>query len=485
MSDNTIVRGVWWGPKLTNIQKLCIRSYQDHGHEFHLYTAEPVQGVPAGTIIHSVEEVVPASDRNRFTCESHFSDWFRVNLIHKYGGWYVDLDTICLRHFDFEQDFVFVSENEFGAARDPKLPPIPPSHTRTALINGCIFKAPASSAFTQWIIDRINAMDTHHPASWISVGPQMFRDAVPHFGYEKYVYPPVTFDGVSPNELHHFVTDTTDKNWQWHLDQSSYVIHLRTSAWGENRGLSPDKVYHVSSLYEQLKRKHVVTGGIVKPKLNLAETVQPYTMAGNKINLIIDLASRLDGESVHGDVVECGVCNGGAAAVLAHYAAQSRFNRRTWLFDSFQGLPPVTKEDLPETQSGRPASTVVGQCVGSIDIVKEVLGKVGADMNRVTIVPGWFQDTLPTVDIPEIAMLNLDSDWYESEKLCLEKFYDRVSFGGYIYFDDFYYWPGCRHAAEEFFEKRSNEYPQIFHQFEHSMWLQKQTQEELIKLRRK
>jgi hypothetical protein len=489
LPENKIVRGVWFGPKLTNIQKLCIRSYQDNGHEFHLYTSEPTEGIPAGTIVHRVEEIVPLSDRDRFICASHFSDWVRINMIYQLGGWYVDLDTWCLKPLDFDAPYVFVSEAIFGAMRNPKEAPIPPPTTYISTgktpqdhhhINGCIFKAPKNSPFLQWIIDRLNSMDTKAlklPQDWIAVGPQMFRDAVKQLNYHGYVQPPVVFDGVSPNELYHIISDGV----KWDLNPCTKTIHVRSSAWKAGSGLDPDKTYPEDSLFEILKKKHGVSGEkqVTISAQNLANIVQPYTMAGKKINLVIDLASRLDAENVAGDVVECGTCNGGAGAVLAHFAASSRFNRRTWLFDSFEGLPGVTKEDLPETHSGRPAQAVVGQCVGSIEVVKEVLDKVGADMSRVRVIKGWFKDTFPTVNIKEIAMLNLDSDWYDCETLCWNKFYDQVMIGGYIYLDDFYYWPGCQQAAKDFFRNRKNEFPQKFNTFDHSVWIKKQSQEEL------
>ena len=44
----------------------------------------------------------------------------------------------------------------------------------------------------------------------------------------------------------------------------------------------------------------------------------------------------------------------------------------------------------------------------------------------------------------------MDADWYQSVKLCLETFYDRVASGGYVVFDDYGYWEGCRRAVDEF-----------------------------------
>jgi O-methyltransferase len=398
-------------------------------------------------------------------------------LINKIGGFYVDLDTICLRTFDFKEAYCFVSENEFGGMRNPKDPPIPPTTEPTKLINGCIFRAPAECDFLGNIIARINSMDTLH-AKWLDVGPSQFRHEVPNWGLEKYVKPPITFDAVSPNELYHFVSTGV----KWNLSPDSYVIHLRSSAWKTGTGLDPDKEYPMDSLYEQLKKKHnVVSASVPGPQTDLESTVRPYTMVGSeKIRLIIDLARSVDELNIPGDMVECGVCNGGSAAILAHFAASSRYNRKTHLFDSWQGLPATTPEDTPSA-NGNTAESEIGKCVGDINKVREVMYQVGADVDRVFYYEGWFQDTFPKVEIPEIAMLNLDSDWYASEKLCLEKWYDRVSINGFVYFDDFFYWPGCQKAVIEFFQKRSNEFTPTFNRCGHSMWLQKQSQEELAK----
>lgn len=201
--------------------------------------------------------------------------------------------------------------------------------------------------------------------------------------------------------------------------------------------------------------------------MNLAEIVQPYTMASpERVELLIDLADHVIVKGVLGDMVECGVCNGGTAAILAHFASQA--GKTTWLFDSFEGMPPVTEEDGPGTD-GNTAKSCVGKCVGNIDKVREVIALAGGDLDKVTIVRGLFKKTFLTVFVPRIAMLILDSDWYESEKLCLRKFYSSVSKGGFVYFDDFYYWPGCRRAAEEFFREMGLR-PEL-NQVGHSMWM--------------
>ncbi|MGB2640203.1 MAG: TylF/MycF/NovP-related O-methyltransferase [Candidatus Acidiferrum sp.] len=200
----------------------------------------------------------------------------------------------------------------------------------------------------------------------------------------------------------------------------------------------------------------------------LAKLILPDTLVGpERIHNLYVLAKRVEKEKVPGDVIECGVCNGGTAALLARFATRSRLNRTIWLLDSFQGMPVTTPED------GDAAKAHVGKEVGDVERVKAVLQRVGAEMSRVRIVSGWFQDTFPTVSASQIALLNIDADWYESVKLCLETFYDRVVRGGFISFDDYGHWPGCRKAVDEFFQARR--LPYKLHQVDYTaQWFQKE-----------
>ncbi len=200
----------------------------------------------------------------------------------------------------------------------------------------------------------------------------------------------------------------------------------------------------------------------------LTKLVVADTLVGpERIHNLYVLAKRIEKENIPGDVIECGVCNGGTAALLARFATRSRLNRTIWLLDSFQGMPETTPED------GDAAKAHIGKEVGDPARVKKVLGDVGANMNRVRIVPGWFQHTFTTVSASEIALLNIDADWYESVKLCLETFYDRVVPGGFISLDDYGHWPGCRRAVDEFFQVR--QLPYKLHQVDYTAhWFRKE-----------
>ena len=52
--------------------------------------------------------------------------------------------------------------------------------------------------------------------------------------------------------------------------------------------------------------------------------------------------------------------------------------------------------------------------------------------------------------IPTLALLRLDTDWYESTKFELTFFEPKVSTNGFIIVDDYGHWKGCRKAVDEF-----------------------------------
>jgi len=259
MVDNYVINGVWHGDRpLTNIQKLCIRSYQANGHQFQLWTtAGRVPDVPAGTVIRDTYEILPYKVP-MFVGENYFSDYFRVLLIQKIGGWYVDLDTVCLQHFDIGDDRAFVSESRLGPMKQPGEAPGTASNQVQEYLSGCIFKAPQGDPMMQYILDRIEMMDTLHPRNWICMGPELFQEAIPRFNYRGFVQPPSVFDALNYNDYELFVSGGVD--WPaWPSEALS--IHLRTSFWQEKYHpiLKPNGVFPADSMYERLKAKYGVT----------------------------------------------------------------------------------------------------------------------------------------------------------------------------------------------------------------------------------
>lgn len=187
-------------------------------------------------------------------------------------------------------------------------------------------------------------------------------------------------------------------------------------------------------------------------KFRLFHKVKPYTAVGvPRLEALYRLTKEIDRLGVDGDIVECGVWNGGTAGIIGSESEKSPRRRELWLFDSFQGLPQ------PKDVDGERAQTRGGAMVGDPAKVMQILGRVGVSSSRAHIVKGWFQDSFPTVSIARIALLHLDCDWYESVKLCLNTFYDRVQSGGFVALDDYGYYPGCKQAVDEFIAARGLE----------------------------
>jgi hypothetical protein len=166
----------------------------------------------------------------------------------------------------------------------------------------------------------------------------------------------------------------------------------------------------------------------------------------------LTLAQRVS--HIEGCVIECGVWKGGMIAGIACVLGP---NRKYYLFDSFEGLPPAQEIDglsAIEWQQNRESITYYDNCRAAKETATEAMNLAKAP--HFELVAGWFHETIPTYRHGEpIALLRLDADWYDSTMTCLENLYDRVAPGGVIIIDDYHTWDGCSRAVHDFLSKRS------------------------------
>jgi O-methyltransferase len=171
---------------------------------------------------------------------------------------------------------------------------------------------------------------------------------------------------------------------------------------------------------------------------------------------LIRLSEYIEQRGIEGAVVECGVLDGGTAALMGYATKQS--GRPIHLFDAWEGLPETTEND------GEASKKWVGQVVGSPKRVAEIMSKLGIPSERIRIHRGWFADTFPTANIEKIALLHVDCDFYEPTVLCLDRWYPHLSSGGYIQFDDYLMFQGCTKAVDEFLARHPDIELQTFGQ---------------------
>jgi O-methyltransferase len=169
-----------------------------------------------------------------------------------------------------------------------------------------------------------------------------------------------------------------------------------------------------------------------------------YTMCSNaRLRSLHDAVLDVSRRGIVGSVVECGTARGGSAALLGMAMQRAEQNEKLWVFDTFEGLPPATEKDPSD------AMKYTGQCRGSIEEVSDLLHKLGIE--NVELVKGLVQETLPQTLTGPIAVLHVDTDWYDSVLSCLEHLYPKVQVGGFIQIDDYGYWSGARKAVDQFF----------------------------------
>jgi asparagine synthase (glutamine-hydrolysing) len=166
----------------------------------------------------------------------------------------------------------------------------------------------------------------------------------------------------------------------------------------------------------------------------------------------------IEANHVPGDLLGAGVALGGSAIVIAKHA---RDGRAFHGFDVFGMIPAPGAGDPPKAharyeliRSGRSPGIRGKRYYGyREDLYREVsdnLRRFGVPVNGDAVVlhQGLFEDTL----WPErpVAFAHVDCDWYEPVKLCLDRIYPRLSSGGFVIIDDYFFYGGATDATDEF-----------------------------------
>lgn len=181
-----------------------------------------------------------------------------------------------------------------------------------------------------------------------------------------------------------------------------------------------------------------------------------------RIEALCGAVEYVSTNQIPGDVVECGVWRGGSMMAIAScLQANQDTDRRLHLYDTFEGMPPA--QDVDKDFLDTPAANQLDEqdradprsvwCYSGIQEVRQNMSRTGYPEEQLQFVKGKVEDTL-VGEVPErIALLRLDTDWYESTKICLEVLFPRLVAGGVLIIDDYGHWQGCRQAVDEYFSK--------------------------------
>jgi O-methyltransferase len=194
----------------------------------------------------------------------------------------------------------------------------------------------------------------------------------------------------------------------------------------------------------------------------ICRRVCPYTMTSpERVAALCQGIAHLERAQIAGAIVECGVWRGGSmmAAALALLRLGSTC-RQLFLFDTFQGMPPPTPVDVDWrgrsavtwlNEKGAEAERVRACC--PLQETRAALGLTRYPWEKIIFIAGRVEETLPREAPERIALLRLDTDWYESTRHELETLYPRLVEGGLLIVDDYGHWQGARRAVDEYFAR--------------------------------
>lgn len=227
-----------------------------------------------------------------------------------------------------------------------------------------------------------------------------------------------------------------------------------------------------------MRRRLPVDGGdqegvLTESLRNTLDAVRPFTMTSSeRVVALVEAVEYVQRAEIPGAFVECGVWRGGSMMAVARtLIGAGGTDRDLHLFDTFEGMSDPTDADFDI--QGNTASQLLstysksagGQssltkndlvwCYATEADVRANLASTEYPSERMHFVKGLVEETIPGEAPEEIALLRLDTDWYESTKHELIHLYPRLSPGGVLILDDYGHWQGARRAVDEYFEGKA------------------------------
>jgi len=190
-----------------------------------------------------------------------------------------------------------------------------------------------------------------------------------------------------------------------------------------------------------------------------------YTMTSKeRMYALYKAVEYIINAKIHGDFVECGVWRGGSAMLIAYTLLElNTTNRKIYLYDTFKGMTEPREDDYSVSNKDIRAINKWKKeqkkdynkwCYASLSEVKNNMALTRYPDNNIILVKGKVEETLPKTIPHKIAILRLDTDWYESTKHELIHLFPLVSKNGVLIIDDYGVWAGSKKAVDEYFSNK-------------------------------
>ena len=192
------------------------------------------------------------------------------------------------------------------------------------------------------------------------------------------------------------------------------------------------------------------------------EKVKAYTMTSpERIASLCNAVNYLVKNNIKGDIVECGVWKGGSSmAAIDTLIKAGDTTRAIYLYDTFEGMSEPTGHDRAFTgvpaeellKSSKKEDSTSVWCYSALEEVQSNVSEFKYPSAQVHYIKGKVEDSIPQTIPGKIALLRLDTDWYESTAHELKYLYPLLVPGGVIIIDDYGHWDGARKAVDEYIE---------------------------------
>jgi hypothetical protein len=210
--------------------------------------------------------------------------------------------------------------------------------------------------------------------------------------------------------------------------------------------------------------------GLSPEDRRIIERALPHTMTGvPRLQALVDAVRYCVARELPGAFAECGVWRGGSVlAMILTLQELGVDDRDIHLYDTFEGMTEPTEHDTSaldppalatwrdaRSRDERPWAEMFRGEVFNEDDVRRTLLETGYPGDRLHFVRGPVEETIPAAAPGTLALLRLDTDWYESTRHELEQLYPRLTSGGVLIIDDYGHWEGARRAVDEYFSNQA------------------------------
>ncbi len=198
--------------------------------------------------------------------------------------------------------------------------------------------------------------------------------------------------------------------------------------------------------------------------ISIIKQVNKTTMtSAARVNTLINAVKYISENKINGAIVECGVWKGGSimAATLTLNLLDEQ-NRKIYLYDTFSGMSQPGTHDISSSmgssiekkfQESKISVDLSTWCYSPLEEVKRNVFSTNYPQYLYKFIEGKVEDTIPKVMPDSIALLRLDTDWYESTKHELIHLYPLLVKNGILIIDDYGHFQGAKQAVDEYIKE--------------------------------